>query len=66
MVSALMHMSPWVNWELEETCSKAYKIICMEFEDGPPRLTLPPLAQQLSLPWYAWDHDQLAQLIDAK
>ncbi|WP_052833089.1 TIR domain-containing protein [Bradyrhizobium sp. LTSP885] len=66
MVSALTHTSPWVNWELEESFAKGNKIICMGLKDGPGQLTLPPLARQLKLPWYAWDHNYLAQLINAK
>ena len=66
MVGALTHTSPWVNWELEESFSKGNKIICMGFKDGPTELTLPPLAGRLKLLWYLWDHNYLAQLIDAK
>jgi hypothetical protein len=66
MVSDLTHTSEWVNWELEESFAKGNKIICMGFKDGPGRLTLPPIAKELKLDWYVWDHNHLAQLIDAR
>jgi len=66
MLSALTHTSAWVNWELETSFARANRIICMGLKGGPGTLTLPPLARQLQLPWYAWDHDLLARLIDAK
>jgi MTH538 TIR-like domain (DUF1863) len=66
MLSALTHTSTWVNWELETSVARGNKIICMGLKYGPDRLTLPPLAKELKLPWYAWDHEHLARLIDAK
>jgi ABC-type uncharacterized transport system ATPase component len=66
MVSALTHTSPWVNWELEQSLSRGNRIICMGLKDGPALLTLPPLARDLKLDWYVWDHEHLARLIDAK
>ena len=66
MVSALTHTSAWVIWELEESFAKGNKIICMGFKDGPGMLTLPPLARQLKLEWYVWNHNHLAELIEAK
>jgi hypothetical protein len=66
MLSALTYTSTWVNWELETSYAKGNKIVLMGLKGGPGTLTLPPLAKQLQLPWYAWDHDLLARLIDAK
>ena len=66
MVSALTHTSTWVNWELETSFARGDKIICMGLKDGPDRLTMPPLAKQLNLPWYAWDHEHLGRLTEAK
>lgn len=63
MVSALTHTSEWVDWELETSIGKGNKIICMGFKDGPERLTLPPIARQLNLSWYKWNHNELARLI---
>ena len=65
LVSALTHTSAWVNWELETSLARGNKIICMGLKDGPAELTLPPLARQIKLGWYLWDHDHLARLIDA-
>ena len=65
MVGALTCTSEWVNWELETSFAKGNKIICMGLKNGPPTLTLPPLARQLKLPWYLWNHDVLANLIEA-
>lgn len=66
MVSALTHTSEWVDWELETSYAKGNRIICMGLKNGPDNLTLPALARQLALPWYRWDHNTLARLIDAK
>lgn len=65
MVSELTHTSQWVTWELEESIDKGNSIICMGFKDGPEQLTLPEPAQRLKLPWYFWNHEDLAQLIEA-
>ena len=66
MVSALTCTSQWVDWELETSFAKGNKLIFMGFKNGPTTLQLPALAKQLNLPWYLWDHDHLAQLIEAK
>lgn len=66
MVSDLTHTSRWVDWELEESFGKGNKLIFMGLAGGPSTLTLPALARQLSLPWYLWDHNRLANLINAK
>lgn len=65
MVSELTHSSQWVSWELEESISKGNTIICMGFKDGPSQLTLPEPARRLKLRWWLWDHERLAQLIEA-
>ncbi|MBR0734675.1 TIR domain-containing protein [Bradyrhizobium japonicum] len=66
MVSALTYTSEWVDWELETSFAKGNKLIFMGFKNGPETLRLPALAKQLNLPWYLWDHDHLARLIEAK
>ena len=66
MVSALTYTSSWVDWELEESFAKGNKLIFMGLSGGPTTLTLPALARQLNLGWYLWDHNALADLIDAK
>ncbi|BAR58794.1 hypothetical protein NK6_5636 [Bradyrhizobium diazoefficiens] len=66
MVSALTYTSPWVDWELEESFSKGNKLIFMGLSGGPTTLTLPALARQINAPWYLWDHQHLANLINAK
>jgi antiphage defense system Thoeris ThsB-like protein len=66
MVSALTHTSKWVDWELEESFAKGNKLIFMGLSGGPGTLTLPALARQLKSGWYLWDHNVLANLIDAK
>lgn len=66
MVSEFTHTSEWVNWELETSFAKGNKIICMGLKNGPSSLTLPPIARQLKLPWHLWDHERLAQLIEAR
>jgi hypothetical protein len=66
MVSALTYTSEWVDWELETSFAKGNRLIFMGLKDGPDRLQLPKLAGQLNLPWHVWDHNHLAQLIDAK
>jgi hypothetical protein len=65
MVSSHTHTSQWVNWELEESINKGNAIICMGLPNGPGTLTLPEPARRLKLPWHLWDHNRLAQLIDA-
>lgn len=65
LVSALTHTSEWVQWELEESIVKGNKIICMGLPNGPPSLVLPAPVKQQGLPWYAWDIDALARLIES-
>jgi hypothetical protein len=65
MVSELTYTSQWVDWELEESVTKGSQIICMGLPNGPANLKLPEPARRLQLPWYLWDHNQLAQLIDS-
>lgn len=66
MVSALTYTSAWVDWELETSFAKGNKLIFMGLKNGPETIRLPALAKQLGLPWYLWDHDHLARLIEAK
>ncbi|TXH84821.1 MAG: TIR domain-containing protein [Rhizobium sp.] len=66
MVSATTHLSTWVNWELEESFAKGNKIICMGFKDGPDTLTLPPLAKSINTGWWLWDHNKLAEMVNAR
>ncbi len=66
MLSVLTHTSKWVDWELEESFSRGNRIICMGLKEGPNSLTLPALAKKLGLKWHLWDHNHLAQLIDAR
>jgi hypothetical protein len=66
MVSELTHTSQWVDWELEESLSKGNKIVFMGLPKGPERLTLPELGRRLKMEWHLWDHDKLAELIEAK
>lgn len=63
MVSAETYTSQWVNWELEESIDKGNAIICMGLPNGPSSLTLPEPARRLQLPWYVWDINHLARLI---
>ena len=64
MVSALTYTSQWVDWELEESIEKGSAIICMGLPNGPETIRLPEPAKRLMLPWYRWDHNHLARLID--
>lgn len=65
MVGAETHTSQWVTWELEESIAKGNTLIAMGFKDGPATLTLPEPFRRLKLPWYFWDHNHLATLIEA-
>jgi hypothetical protein len=65
MVSQLSYTSQWVNWELEESVDKGNAIICMGLPNVTGSLVLPEPARRLKLPWYSWDHNRLAELIEA-
>lgn len=65
MVNELTHTSQWVDWELEESLDKGNAIIFMGVPKGPTTLKLPEVGRRLKMPWYAWDHDHLARLIEA-
>jgi hypothetical protein len=63
MVSELTHMSPWVDWELEQSYAKGNTVICMGFKDGPTSLTLPKPCRDRRENGYIWNHELLDRLI---
>lgn len=65
MLSELTHTSQWVTWELEESIDKGNSIIAMSFKDGPSQLPFPEPIARLKLPVWRWDHNHLAELINA-
>lgn len=64
LASAQTWMSPWVDWELEESYAAGNKVICMGFKDGPTQIKLPaPIVKRENWIWW-WNPDKLFSLID--
>jgi hypothetical protein len=65
LLSQHTHTSQWVTWELDESIDKGNTIIGMGLPGGPTTLSLPEPMRRLKLPWYVWDYNHLARMIES-